>query len=240
MGKINECLKKTFIIFNSVFLGFGFMMIFGLIKASIRSHKEISLVEGQALIWFGVFTICVLAISCLGIYVGKSENYLLLKVFTGFMVVGLIIMLIFGIIVVVERNKVKSSFTSTSSEYTKLLMDDNEFRSALHEIQRSVKCCGLTSAADWGDEIPRSCACGYYGSGCTSRPQVATGPDEIYAQTCGVFIFETMDYEFKIAMGLFFGLAVIALLGLLVSFLMIYQIKRHDSSGSASISMKGF
>ena len=35
-----------------------------------------------------------------------------------------------------------------------------------------VKCCGLTSAADWGDEIPQSCACGYSESGCTSRPQV--------------------------------------------------------------------
>ncbi|CAK6974554.1 tetraspanin-8-like [Scomber scombrus] len=238
MGKINECLKRMFIFFNSLFLGFGCMMIYGLFKASAYS-AEISSVGGAEIGWLWAFAIGVLIVSSLGIYAGKSENNLVLKIFAGLMVVGLIIMLIFGFIVVGERNKIKASFTSASSEYTKPLMDNAEFKSGLRELQQSARCCGVTSATDWGYEIPETCACDY-GSGCTSKPQGTTGPDKVYGQTCGGILFAIMDTIFQAAMGIYFGFAVTAFLGLLVSVLMIHQIKRHDSSGAASISMKGF
>ncbi|XP_053199998.1 CD63 antigen-like [Scomber japonicus] len=242
MGKINGCLKCLFIFFNVLFAIIGCVLIYGAVKSAAISN-QMSSVGAPGVGWVWVFAIGVLAISCLGIYAGCAEKDIVLKVFAGFMGVGLIIMLIFGIIVVVMRNKIKTKFTSTTSEYAKPLMEDEGFRGVLEGFQQSAQCCGVSSASDWGNEIPDSCACttsNYFGGGCTARPGGATGPNQIYAQTCGDTLFIFFDLFFKIAMGFFFGFAVTALLGLLVSLLMIHQIKRHDSSGGASIAMKGF
>ncbi|CAK6974562.1 CD63 antigen-like [Scomber scombrus] len=231
MGKINGCLKCLFIFFNVLFAIIGCVLIFGAVKSSAVA-SQMSSVGAPGIGWVWVFAIGVLAISCLGIYAGCAEKDLVLKIFAGFMAVGLVIMLIFGIIIVVMRNKIKTNFTSATAEYAEPLMKDDGFRALLDGLQQSAQCCGVASAADWGNEIPESCACsssGYFGGGCNSKPQ-----------TCGETIFLFVDIFFKIAMGFFFGFAVTALLGLLVSLLMIYQIKRHDSSGGASIAMKGF
>lgn len=75
---------------------------------------------------------------------------------------------------------------------------------------------------------------------CKAKPKGTSGPSFIYKQTCGGFIFEWIDYFYKIAMGVCFGFAVTALLGLLMSLLMIHQIKRHDSAAGASFAMTGY
>lgn len=198
--------------------------------------------------WSWVFAIGILGISCLGIYAGCSEKDLALKIFAGFMGLGMIIMLIFGIIIAVTRNKIKASFDTASAELSKPFMEDPEMRLMLEGLQQSAYCCGVVSSSDWGDNIPDSCECksqygvypGFGVSGCKPLPQGARGPQQIYRQTCGDFIFMWLDLIFRVAMGIFFGFAVTALLGLLVSLLMIYQIKRHDGSGGSSIGMKSY
>ncbi|XP_054609849.1 tetraspanin-8-like [Dunckerocampus dactyliophorus] len=245
MGKINGCLKCLFIFFNVVFAIVGCLLIFGLVKASIYSN-QLSAVGAPGLGWGWVFAIGVLGISCLGIYAGSSEKELALKIFAGFMGVGMIIMLIFGIVVVVMRNKVRDNFRSASSEVVKPYMAQEGFRIVLNELQHTGQCCGLTSASDWGDDIPSTCECqtgsfGAFGkSECKARPQGTTGPNQIYAQTCGEFIIIWSDFLFNVTMGVLFSFAVTALLGLLVSLLMIHQVRRHDQGGASSMAMKGY
>ncbi|XP_061770366.1 tetraspanin-15-like [Nerophis ophidion] len=245
MGKINGCLKCLFIFFNVVFAIIGCLLIFGVVKASIYS-QQLSSLGAPGLAWAWVFAIGMIAISCLGIYAGSSEKSLALKLFAGFMGVGMIIMLIFGIIVVVLRNKVRDNFRSASSEAVKQHMDVEEFRGMLNEIQQSGQCCGLVSAKDWGHDIPASCECksrnyGMFGnSGCSARPQGSRGPNQIYVQTCGDIIITWTDFLFNIVMGFFFGFAVTALLGLLVSLLMVQQVKGQHQGGSTSMAMKGY
>ncbi|XP_061922340.1 23 kDa integral membrane protein-like [Entelurus aequoreus] len=248
MGKINGCLKCLFIFFNVIFAIIGCLLIFGVVKASIYS-QQLSAVGAPGMAWVWVFAIGVIAISCLGIYAGSSERGLALKMFAGFMGVGMIIMLIFGIIVVVLRNKVRDNFRSASSDAVKQQMDQEEFRKMLEQIQQSAQCCGLVSPKDWGDDIPASCECkssgsrsyGIFGSsGCSARPQGSRGPNQIYAETCSDFIITWTDFFFNIVMGFFFGFAVTALLGLLVSLLMVHQVKRHDQGGPTSMAMKGY
>ncbi|XP_070710217.1 tetraspanin-8-like [Pempheris klunzingeri] len=245
MGKINGCLKCLFIFFNVLFAIAGCLLIFGAVKSTAYSH-QLSAVGTPSLGWGWVFAIGVLGISCLGIYAGCSEKELALKIFAGFMGVGMVIMLIFGIIMAVTRNKIKHSFDSASSEISKPFMEEEGLRALLEELQKSVQCCGVVGASDWGDQIPQSCECrsGYRGpfgmSECKSKPQGSSGPDQIYKQTCSGFIFAWFDLIFQIAMGFFFAFAVTAFMGLLVSLLMIHQVRRHDMSGGASIAMKGY
>uniref|UniRef100_A0A3P8UDB6 Tetraspanin n=1 Tax=Amphiprion percula TaxID=161767 RepID=A0A3P8UDB6_AMPPE len=247
MGKINGCLKCLFIFFNVIYAILGCVLVYGTARATIYSH-QLSAVGGPGLGWAWVFAIGMLGISCLGIYAACSEKALMLKIFAGFMGVGMIIMLIFGIIMAVTRNKVQDAFMTLTSEYVKPILEDEEMRTMLQAIQEAVQCCGVASAEDWGNEIPESCRCSRssyssYGLGygqCKSKPQGFKGPDSIHAQTCSDFIYMYVDLAFKVALGFFFGFAVTALLGLLISLLMIHQVKRHDGAGGSSLAMKGY
>ncbi|XP_044042749.1 uncharacterized protein LOC122871558 isoform X2 [Siniperca chuatsi] len=220
MGKINGCLKCLFIFFNVLFAIIGCLLIYGAVRASTY-NQQLSVTGGPAVGWSWVFAIGVLGISCLGIYAGCSEKGLALKI-------------------------LKESLHSASSEVAKIYVENDDMRTMLEDLQQSVQCCGVVSAKDWGDVIPNSCQCSshaeyrVFGSECMSRPQGTQGPDQIYKQTCGDFIFSLADFVFKIFMGFLFGFAVTALLGLLVSLLMIHQVKRYDSAGGASIAMKGY
>lgn len=240
MGKINGCLKCLFIFFNILFAIIGCLLIYGAVKAN---SYQVSSVGTPGIGWVWVLAIGVVGISSLGIFAGCSENALTLKIFAGFMVAGMIIMLIFGIVVAVTRNKFRDVFTDASSERAKAFMQEEGFKTMLNESQSDSKCCGLGSPLDWGSEIPDSCACddssGGLGGGCKVRPEGTTGPPHIYNQACGDYIFQFIDIFLKITMGILFGFAVTALLGLLVTLLMLHQIKRHDDGGPA-ISMKSY
>lgn len=249
MGKINGCLKCLFVFFNVVFAIIGCLLIFGAVKASsINSQFPSAGTPGIG--WGWVFAIGVLGISCLGIYAGCSEKELALKIFAGFMVAGMIVMLSFGIYVAVQKNKVKDAFTNATSAASKTYMESEDFRAMLDRIQSTVECCGLSSAEDWGSDLPQSCACDgssethrgfapFGSSGCKARPRGTTGPDQIYAPACGEYLYLSIDLIFKIAMGFLFGCVVTALLGLLVTLLMLHQVRRHDGGGAA-VSMRNY
>ncbi|XP_035003542.1 23 kDa integral membrane protein [Hippoglossus stenolepis] len=245
MGKINGCLKCLFIFFNVLFGIIGCVLVYGTIKATAFS-LQMSAFGAPGLGWAWVFAIGVLGISSLGIYAGCSENTLALKIFAGFMVAGMVIMMIFGIIIVVGRNKLRDSFHASTE--VKPFMEDQEMRSVINGLQESLHCCGVVSPKDWGSDIPASCECnpsgmgGLYGGrdSCISRPAGTTGPNQIYEQTCGDILLFFINLVCNITMGFCFGFAVTALLGLLVSLLMIHQVKRHDSAGGASYAMKSY
>ncbi|MEQ2218924.1 hypothetical protein XENOCAPTIV_010054 [Xenoophorus captivus] len=104
MGKINSCLKAVFISFNSLFSAVGLMLIYGLVKSAGMSEME--RMDAPSVIWVWVFAICMLGISMLGTHAARTENKSCLKVFAGFMGIGMIVMLIFGIAVAVLKKPV--------------------------------------------------------------------------------------------------------------------------------------
>ncbi|XP_037318282.1 tetraspanin-33-like isoform X1 [Pungitius pungitius] len=249
MGKINGCLKCLFIFFNVLYAILGCVLIFLMAKATTFSN-QLAGTGATSLGWGWLFAIAVFGIAGLGIYAGCSENGIALKIFAGFMAVGVIIMLICGILVVVGRNKVRKELDTTSAEVVKPYLKDQSLREMMGGLQIMGRCCGVVSVEDWDGNIPASCECqpqnraaslpfGGYVPGCRSKPQGASGPDQIYEQTCGDFIFSWFNFVCKIMMGFFFGLAVTAVLGLLVSLLMNHQVRRHETR-DASIAMKGY
>ncbi|KAL3048640.1 hypothetical protein OYC64_007233 [Pagothenia borchgrevinki] len=244
MGKINGCIKCLFIFFNVVFALLGGVLVYGAVKATPFSH-QFTAVGGPSLAWTWVFALGVLILPVLGIVAACMEKQLLFKIFAGFMVAGMIIMLIFGIVVVVARNTLKDSLDSASAEVAKPFMEDEAMRAILMQFEEQGHCCGVVSSNDWGNNIPQSCECKDqntvfpFSTGCEAKPVGASGPDEIYATSCSGVIFEFFNIFFKIIMGIFFTFAVLALLGLLMSILMIHQIRKHDSGGS-SMAMKSY
>ncbi|XP_034090208.1 tetraspanin-8-like [Gymnodraco acuticeps] len=244
MGKINGCIKCLFIFFNVVFAILGGVLVYGAVQATPFSH-QVTAVGGPSLAWSWVFALGVLILPVLGIVAACMEKELVFKIFAGFMVAGMIIMLIFGIVVVVSRNKLKDSLDTASAEVAKPFMEDKEMKSMLMRFEEGAQCCGVVSSSDWGNNISRSCECkmqhtGFpFASGCKDKPVGTFGPDQIYATSCSGVIFGFFDIFFKIFMGFCFTFAILALLALLMSVLMIHLIRKHDSGGS-SMAMKSY
>ncbi|KAI9545228.1 hypothetical protein NQZ68_038258 [Dissostichus eleginoides] len=240
MGKINGCIKCLFIFFNVVFALLGCVLVYLAVQATVFSHQVTS-VGGPSMAWIWLFVLGVFVLPVLGIVAACMEKELVFKIFAGFMVAGMIIMLIFGIVVVVRKNKLENSLDTAS----KTFMEYEEMRMMLMAIEESAHCCGVVSSSDWGNNLSQSCECkmgntGFsFSSGCKAKPVGALGPDQIYATSCSGPLFVIFDFFFKIIMGICFTFAILALLALLMSILMIHQIRKHDSGGS-SMAMKSF
>ncbi|XP_075967764.1 tetraspanin-15-like [Anarhichas minor] len=250
MAKINGCLKCLFIFFNVISALIGCVLIYLVVKFQPDS-SQLSEVGGPSMAWGWVFAIGVFGISCLGIFAACSENLIALRIFAAFMGIGLIFMLICGIVVVVFKNKVKELYDNASAEMAKTYIEDDKSRGILEKLQKTLHCCGVVSSEDWNKNISDSCDCyaahggGFNQSGasgyeCISRPKGSSGPDKIFKQSCSEAVFGLVNLAFQVMMGFFFGLAVTALLGLLVSIMMIHQVKRYDSGGGASMPMKAY
>ncbi|XP_026003242.1 tetraspanin-8-like [Astatotilapia calliptera] len=239
MGKINGCLKCIFVFFNVLFAIVGFGLIYGLLQTS--THKEeFSSLDLPDMIWGWLFAIGVLGISSLGIFATCCESIIGLKLFASFMGIGMIIMFYGGINVATGRNEIE---TALQNELQKANIREEVIRSMVEKIQSNFHCCGIRNATDWGNNIPDSCECISSNTGsamngrsnslrCKSKPQGTSGPHEIYEQPCYDIILELLNLFFNILFGFFFGFAVIALLGLLITICMINQVKSDDSRGS--------
>ncbi|KAK5877056.1 hypothetical protein CesoFtcFv8_026341 [Champsocephalus esox] len=244
MGKINGCIKCLFIFFNVVFAILGCVLFYLAVQITPFSH-QVAAMGGPSPAWSWVFALGVLILPVLGIVAACMEKELVFRIFAGFMVAGMIIMLVFGIVVVVSRNTLKDSLDNLSAEVAKPIMEEEEMRNMLMAFEQSAQCCGVVSSSDWGMFIPQSCECkmqrtGFsFSSGCKAKPAGARGPDQIYATSCSGALFEIANFFFKITMGICFTFAILALLALLMSVLMVQQIRKHDGGGS-SMAMQSY
>ncbi|KAK5896234.1 hypothetical protein CgunFtcFv8_009857 [Champsocephalus gunnari] len=224
MGKINGCIKCLFIFFNVVFAILGCVLFYLAVQITPFSH-QVAAVGGPSPAWSWVFALGVLILPVLGIVAACMEKELVFRIFAGFMVAGMIIMLIFGIVVVVSRNTLKDSLDNLSAEVAKPIMEEEEMRNMLMAFEQSAQCCGVVSSSDWG----------------MLHPSVLEplGPNQIYATSCSGALFEIANFFFKIIMGICFTFAILALLALLMSVLMVQQIRKHDGGGS-SMAMQSY
>ncbi|KAI3366819.1 hypothetical protein L3Q82_009235, partial [Scortum barcoo] len=94
---------------------------------------------------------------------------------------------------------------------------------------KQLHCCGLFSYKDWEDQIPDSCECNQmeeegkcqtinYGPGILQQKSV-------YIKTCFPIILHYALLVADIVIGVIFVLAVLALLGMILSSIMIHQLR---------------
>ncbi|XP_038152091.1 tetraspanin-8-like [Cyprinodon tularosa] len=233
MGKINSCLKAIFVSFNILFALCGALLIYGLVATNMDVEMRAMETPGTLLVW--VFAIAMLGISLLGSIAAHTEKKACLKVFAGFMAIGMIIMLIFGITTASSTKQLKENLKS--DEVAKIFMED---RQTLKEMEKSMQCCGWTGFKEYSD-IPYSCSCiSSSNTECTSNPQRYRGPSNIYSQSCRDVIIYYADIGIKMLLGVYFGFSVVAMFGLIISLNMVGQINRHDRFGDTTIAMRAF
>ncbi|XP_047245201.1 23 kDa integral membrane protein-like isoform X2 [Girardinichthys multiradiatus] len=210
---------------------------------SMPCTPRVKPMDASSVTWVWVFAICMLGISMLGTHAARTENKSCLKVFAGFMGIGMIIMLIFGIAVAVLKNPTIEKFQS--DEFANEIMKNGHTKELLEILQQHLQCCGWTGVEDWGTSIPDSCRCPLsYGkletAECKSRPEGFTGPSDIYSKSCSHALMYYVELGFKISLGIFFGFFVIAVIGLIIAINMIHQISHHSSIGQTAFALKAY
>ncbi|KAK2832551.1 hypothetical protein Q7C36_016013 [Tachysurus vachellii] len=236
MAKINSCFKKTFIFFNALFAIFG-IIIFGVALFGRQYAEDANTMTGVIFLYVvgsGIFII-----SVLGVFGAYKESKCALIMFFVIMCLMTGGMLRVAIPIAVNRAELRSAvqeYLKSPSAMTK------EIKHALISMQAHFKCCGLSNGyQDWQGEVPESCNCegSYSPDMCKSvltnvnknlRYISESTSQRVWSKPCGPVFIEYLDKIFNISLAMFFTLAALAILGGLMSLMMIIKISNPSIS----------
>ncbi|KAK6292353.1 hypothetical protein J4Q44_G00369370 [Coregonus suidteri] len=239
MAQVNRCLKQLFFGFNML-LGIAGCVLLVLGTTAAPHDKELDQGESTGLAWIVSTAVVSVLLSLLGACGAYKENIALLKVFVGIMGFGIIVFLIVGFNVARSMPEAMQMIKENLPAATSAMMADEEHRQTIMALQAEAKCCGIMSYRDWDSKIPETCKCSTFKSDPSQCMEVQTTKDDgiwgtseimwIYSKPCGPLILKNLTSALKTALGFFFGFAVYALIGELLSCMMIGQIKKVQSA----------
>ncbi|XP_030575948.1 tetraspanin-8-like [Archocentrus centrarchus] len=236
MTQINSCLRCIFIIFNIIFAIVG-AFIFGIALlaqffADIHGVQNLEVQTTGLLVLYIVGAIT-MVVAILGAYGAHRESKVALMVFLLCMILGFLLMLRNAVLAAIMRPKLDSIMDETFHKFFPLDKSSDTVKSLVEGYQITFRCCGLFSYKDWED-IPTSCVCsreevkkGECQTAKNSLLQILVSPEtSVYTKTCFPIILEKSRFDSTIRLAVSFTLAVLALLGIILSSVMIQQMHR--------------
>ncbi|XP_018558342.1 tetraspanin-8 [Lates calcarifer] len=236
MAQVNTCLKRVFTIFNILFAIVGGVIIgLALLSQVITNINGGQNVEGRmsGLIVLYVVGIVTMMIAILGAYGAHKESKVCLIIFLVCMVIGSLLMLRTGVPVAITRPQLEGMLEERFRNYLPLDKAEYEVRDMADTLQTQLHCCGMFSYKDWENNIPDSCLCSpaeMEEDKCQTIDYNSYMMQEksIYTKTCFPIIMHYVLLLVDIVIGIAFALAVLALLGMILSSIMIYQMRYPD------------
>ncbi|KAJ8261673.1 hypothetical protein GJAV_G00157010, partial [Gymnothorax javanicus] len=247
MAKVNSCFKGTFVFFNILFgIGGGILLVLGILTQAFYHGTE---EFGSMMV--GVIGLCVMGvitmtIAFLGAYGAYKEKKWALIVFSAIMALGFIGLLRVAIPMMIARPQVKTQLEEQLQQAIPLDEASPEMRKAADKVQEQLGCCGLfTGYQDWGSHVPASCHCPEELQGTDRCVRTKSSELEfmrprsflerlsnhsgvlVYKEPCISLIEAVLDKVFTISLVVIFGFAFMALIGLMMSLVLIWHIKGH-------------
>ncbi|XP_031616224.2 tetraspanin-8-like [Oreochromis aureus] len=230
MAQINICLKRIFTVFNIFFMVVGAVVILlALWCQFFMDNRGGHNLEGRTtqLFFFYMVGCIILMIAVLGAYGAHKESKVALIMFLVFMVIGSLLMLIIGIPAAIIHPQLKGIMEKTFSGFVPLDKSSEDVRNMAEGIQEKFHCCGLFSYKDW-ENIPDSCVCSQEEK--EGKCQTVENNTfmlqrkSVYTKTCFPTIMDYIQFHYNIILVISFTLAVLALLGMILSSIMIHQL----------------
>ncbi|KAL0967236.1 hypothetical protein UPYG_G00249590 [Umbra pygmaea] len=237
MAKLS-CFKGIFIFFNLLFAVVGVLIIgLGLI-GHLAYHEQISEFENQS----AVFTIIYLVggvtvmVSLLGAYGAHKDKKVPLIIFLTVCLVVFLGLLRLAVPSAIYRPEVNQALEARFRSMLPLNRASPDHQLLAENFQESFKCCGMFSYSDWGQKIPDSCLCQFQQDEIRGDCQSvqydslifsAYGLQKrIYKQTCFPIIMYYLTKMMDISLGVLFGFSALALLGAVMSAVLLCQLRR--------------
>ncbi|XP_070785449.1 uncharacterized protein [Enoplosus armatus] len=231
--RVNPCLKGVFTIFN-VFFAFigGVIIALALLSQVFTNINGGENLEGRiaGLIILYVVGSVTMVIAILGAYGAHKESKVSLIVFLVCMVIGSMMMLRAGIPAATIRPELEGKLEDKFRELLPLDQASDEVKNMAETLQAKLHCCGLFSYEDWEGNTPPSCDC---------DPEAMLGKCQtvsykllmlrntksVYVKTCLPIVIHYLLLLADIVIGVVFTLAVLALLGMILSSVIIHQMR---------------
>ncbi|CAJ1054298.1 tetraspanin-8-like [Xyrichtys novacula] len=235
MAKVNGCLKCIFTGFNIFFAIVGGAIIGLALLSQVYTNTSGSEMEGRttSLLSLYILGTVTMIVAILGAYGANKENKVCLIVFLVCMIVGALAMLRAGFVATAARPLVEPQLEEKFRQLLPLNEAPEEAKAMADGLQTMAHCCGLFSYNDWGNDIPDSCMCDEeeqeeglcqsVGYRITMTPKKS-----IYSQTCFPIIMYYVMLLLDVVMGVAFTLASLAILGMILSSIIIHQLRHPD------------
>uniref|UniRef100_A0A1A8PJU1 Tetraspanin n=1 Tax=Nothobranchius pienaari TaxID=704102 RepID=A0A1A8PJU1_9TELE len=240
MAQVNSCLKRIFIAFNLFFAIVGGVIIgLAMLSQVLTNVNQEQMMENRTsgLILLYVIGASTMLIALLGAYGASKENKVCLVVFLVFMVIGALLMIRIGVPAAFLRPQLEGELFGRFSKALPLNTASDEVKLLADSLQTQLHCCGLFSYRDWNDAIPDSCSCVptekdecqlvSYRSSMTFYSYLdEQNRKSVYTKTCFPVIMHYVFMGFDLVIGVVFTLAGLAVVGLILSSIMIHQLRR--------------
>ncbi|XP_072233731.1 tetraspanin-8-like [Leuresthes tenuis] len=235
MAQVNCCLKRIFTVFNIFFAIVGGVIIgLTLLSQIVTNAEGGGNLEGRTTGLIGLYIVgaATMMIAILGAYGAHKESKVSLIVFLVCMVIGSLLMLRVGVPAAIARPELEGVLEEKFRQFLPLDKASEEAQDMANSLQLHLHCCGLFSYTDWEDSIPDTCTCTpIVEDDCkaihlTELYRYRT--KSIYSKPCFPIIMRYVHMVADILLGVVFFLAALALLGMILSSIMIHQM-RHPN-----------
>ncbi|XP_037552002.1 tetraspanin-6 [Nematolebias whitei] len=240
MAQINSCLKRIFIGFNLLFAIIGVILIsLAMLSQIVTSDEQGPVVENRTtglvvLYVVGAGTVLIALLGASGAY---REHKVSLIVFLVLMIIAALLMIRAGVPSAILRPQLEEILEDRFRSLLPLNEAPPDVKSLADKLQLQLHCCGLFSSDDWRNQFPDSCLCPpmeeeeyeckrvlyeqfQFFSQVESR--------SIYSRPCFPIIMYYSLLGANIVIGFFFTLASLAVLGMILSSIMIHQLRHPE------------
>ncbi|XP_035280839.1 tetraspanin-8-like [Anguilla anguilla] len=250
MAKVNCCFKGVFIFFNILFeIAGGVLLALGILGHVLYRDSEEFNTMVVGVVFLYILGGVTMVISFLGAYGAYKEKKWALIVFAVAMGLGFCGLLRVAIPMMVSRPQMKSQLEEQLRSAMPLDEANPEFLHAAEIIQTQLKCCGIFDGyVEWGSHIPNSCLCPTQHLEADKCERVESSRLEatkersflerlnsdsenlVYKEPCFPVLMSSIDKIFDKVVGIVFGFAFMALIGLIMSLVLIWCINGHRTA----------
>ncbi|XP_059181973.1 23 kDa integral membrane protein-like [Centropristis striata] len=248
VSQVNICLRRLFFCFNVFFVvGCGLVIVVSLTRLSPSLDHEdrnlrpetadrtvlqlVSVLQrtaGPAALY--VAGSVTMAMAVLGVWGVCKENRGALILFLVYMMVGCLQMLRDGVQAAVARPQLQGLMEKRWRSFVPLDETSDDVKRQLEALQTSLQCCGVFSHEDWRDDVPESCLCDLKDQNKCQTVKYKNffsnllwQQKSVFTQTCFSFIMDAASTNADITLAVVFTLFSLALLGSLLSSLVVCQ-----------------
>ncbi|TMS02801.1 Tetraspanin-8 [Larimichthys crocea] len=185
-----------------------------------------------------------MAIGILGACGAHQRNLMVLNAFLVCTVVEVLLMLRAGVYAAEDRPKLEIVVEERWRSFLPLDQASDDVKKRAEALQTSLHCCGLFSYEDWEQNIPDSCLCNQEEmteDKCQSVSyrnflfNLFWQKKSVFRQNCFPFIVDSARTNANVTLAAAFTGLALALLGLVLSSLMIYQINTCNGPNAAPL-----
>ncbi|XP_072844996.2 tetraspanin-10 [Pogona vitticeps] len=182
-----QCVKYLSLVWNLAFSVAGLLIlaigIWGLSDKESLTTERITYLGSDPMLFFVLAGLAASTLSLVGCSGALIENTCLLKLFTGGIIIFVILEVLGGIVLFSLRHQIKASLQNSLTVAVLRYQDDLDLQFIMDEIQTGLQCCGVESYLDWKTNVYFNCsspgvqACGVPASCCLDPLENGTVPN---------------------------------------------------------------